>query len=157
MTLPARRRRTLAYLALACALIARFAAAQDVARAKLTDLEVVIRGHTKTKDGQLTLFRIYKAPDGTEVLVHSTEFDSLEPAELQIEKWVKTSRTVTSREHNQEKGDQLISDRVLGITDLPKSDKKEFVVIRRDYLKCYLIESVSLQMALQVEGLIEHK
>ena len=114
-------------------------------------------GHIKTKGGHLTLFRLYKEPDGTEGQVHFTEFGSLEPAELQIEKWVKATRTVTSREHNQSKDGQLISDRALGITDLPKSDKKEFVIIRRDYLECYLIESVSLQVALQVEGLIEHK
>jgi hypothetical protein len=134
-----------------------FAAAQDVAHVNSTDLEVVRMGHIKTKGGHLALFRIYKAPDGTEGQVHFTEFDSLEPAELQIEKWVKATRTVTSREHNQTKGDQLISDRTLAVADLPKSDTKEFVIIRRDYLKCYFIESVSLQVALQVEGLFDHK
>lgn len=134
-----------------------FAAAQDAAHVNSTDLEVVTTGHIKTKGGPLTLFRVYKAPDGTEGKVNYTEFDSPEAAELQIEKWVKATRTVTSREHNQTKGDQLISDRVLGVTDLPKSDKKEFVIIRRDYLKCYLIESVSLQVALQIESLIKHK
>jgi hypothetical protein len=133
------------------------ATAQDVAHMNSTDLEVVRMGHIKTKSGHLTLFRIYKAPDGTEGKVNYTKFDSLEPAELQIEKWVEATRTVTSREHNQTKGDQLISDRVLGVTDVPKSDKEEFVIIRRDYLTCYLIESASLQVALQIEGSIEHK
>lgn len=131
-----------------------FATAQDAAHVNSTDLEVVTTGHIKTHGGPLMLFRVYKAPDGTEGKVNYTEFDSLEPAELQIEKWVKATRTVTSREHNQTKGDQLISDRVLGATDLPKSGKKEFVIIRRDYLKCYLIESASLQVAMQIEGLI---
>jgi hypothetical protein len=81
----------------------------------------------------------------------------LEPAELQIEEWVKAARTVTGREHNQTKGDQLISDRILAVADVPKSDTKEFAIIRRDYLNCYLIEAASLQVALQVEGLIQHK
>jgi hypothetical protein len=134
-----------------------FATAQDVAHVNSTDLEIVRMGHIKTKGGPLTLFRLYKAPDGTAGQVHFTEFDSPEPAELQIEKWVKATRTVTSREHNQTKGGQLISDRILAVADLPKSDTKEFVIIRRDYLKCYLIESVSLQVALQVESLFDHK
>ncbi len=134
-----------------------FAAAQDAAPVNPTDLEIVRMGHIKPKGGPLTLFRLYKAPDGTEGQVHFTEFDSLEPAELQIEKWVKATRMVTSREHNQTKGGQLISDRILAVADLPKSDNKEFVIIRRDYLKCYLIESVSLKVALQVESLFDHK
>ena len=31
------------------------------------------------------------------------------------------------------------------------------MIIRRDYLNCYLIESVYLQVALKVEDLLEHK
>ena len=157
MKLVAKRRRTLAYFALPCILTVWFASAQDVAHLNSTDLEVVRMGHFKAKGDTLTLYRLYKAPDGTKGQVHSTEFDSLEPAELQIEKWIKATRTIQSREHNQTNGNQLISDRILAIADLPKSDTKEFVIIRRDYLKCYFIESVSLQVALQVEGLLDGK
>jgi hypothetical protein len=134
-----------------------FATAQDVAQVNSTDLEVVRMGHIKSKGSPLTLYTLYKTPDGTRGQSYFTEFDSLEPAELQIEKWVKATRTVTSREHNQTKGDQLISDRTLAVANLPKSNTKEFVIIRRDYLKCYFIESVSLQVALQIEGLVDHK
>ena len=133
-----------------------FATAQDVTHDNSTGLEVVRMGHINDKSGHITLFRIYKAPDGTKGQVHYTDFDSLEAAEQQIEKWLKATRTVTSREHNQSKGGQLISDRILAVADLPKSHKKEFVIIRRYDLKCYFIESVSLQVALRVEGLIEH-
>lgn len=153
----AKSRKVISSLCLVGLFCVWFAAAQDVAHVNSTDLEVVRMGHIKTKGGHLTLFRLYKAPDGTEGQVHFTEFDSLEPAELQIERWVKATRTVTSRERNQTKGDQLISERILAVADLPKSDNKEFVIIRRVDLKCYLIESVSLQVALQVEGLFEHK
>jgi hypothetical protein len=55
-----------------------------------------------------------------------------------------------------EKG-QLVSDRILGVQDLPEPTQKEFVIIRRDDLNCYLIESKSLQVAVQIEDLIEHK
>jgi hypothetical protein len=136
-----------------------FLAAQDVAHEKSapTDLKLVTMGHGKTRSGRSTPFRIYEAPDGTRGQVVYTEFDSLQAAQQQIEDWIKPTRTVTSREQNQSEGGQLISDRILAVGDLPKSDKKEFIIIRRDGLKCYLIESVSLQVARQVEGLIEHK
>jgi len=133
------------------------ATAQDTTHVNPTDLEVVKTGHIKSKSGQLTIFRIYKAPDGTEGQVHYTQFDSLDAAEQEIEKWVKATGTVTSRERNANKGGQLISDRILEVTHLPKSDKKEFVIIRRDDLKCYFVESVSLQVALQIESSIGHK
>ena len=157
MKLLEKHQRTFVSLVLTCALTALFAAAQDMARVNSADLNLVRMGHIKTKGGHVTLFRLYKALDGTEGQVHFTEFDSLEPAEVQIEKWVKRTRTVTSRDHNQIKGDRLVSDRVLAIAGLPRSETKEFVIIRRDYLKCYLIESMSLQVALQVEDLLDHK
>src|ERR1035438_3049391 len=128
-----------------------FATAQDV------DLDLVTIGHRQTKSGHITAFRIYEAPDGTKGQLSYTEFDSLLVAQQQVEEWVKVTRTVTRREQNRSKGGQLISDRILAVADLPKSDKKEFVIMRRDDLKCYLIESVSLQVATQIEGLIEHK
>ncbi len=82
------------------------------------------------------------------------KFDSLQAAQEQIEEWRGPLSKVTSREHNQSKGGQLISDRILAVGDLPKSDSKEFIIIRRDGLRCYLIESVSFQVAMQVESLI---
>jgi len=45
----------------------------------------------------------------------------------------------------------------MAITELPKSNEKEFVIVRRDGLTCYLIESASLPTALKIEGLIQHK
>jgi len=152
-----RIRRSVASLSLIGLFCVWFASAQDVPGVNETDLEVVKTGHFRTKSGHAIPFRVLKAPNGTEAQILYTRFNSLEAAELQIEEWVKATRTVTSREHNQTKGDQLISDRTLGVADVPKSDKKEFVIIRRDYLNCYLIESVSLQVALRVEDLLEHK
>lgn len=136
-----------------------FAAAQDVALVNpaKTGLDLVTIGHRKTKSGHLTSFRTYEAADGTKGQIAYTEFDSPQAAQQQIEEWVKATRTVTSREQNQSKGGQLISDRILAVGDLPKSDKKEFVIIRRDDLKCYLIESASLQVATQIEDLIQQK
>jgi hypothetical protein len=114
-------------------------------------------GNGKTSSGYALGFRIYGAPDGTKGQTYYAEFDSLPAAHQQIEEWVKAARTVTRREQNVRKGGQLINERVTATGELPKTNEKEFLIIRRDGLKCYLIESVSLQVALQIEGLIHHK
>ena len=137
-----------------------FASAQDLILrpSPPTELKLVVIGHGKTKSGVLTASRLYEAPDGSRGQVSYIKFDSLQAAQEQIESWVKVTPKITSREQDQiNKKGQLVSDRVLGVQDLPGSDKKEFVIIRRDYLNCYLIESVSLQVATQIEDLIEHK
>jgi hypothetical protein len=131
-----------------------FAAAQE--KPVETDLQLVTIGNGKTKDGVRTAFRIYEAPDGNKGRIGYVEFDSLQAAQQQIEEWVKATPSITSREQNQIKGRIMISDRILGFANLPKSDKKEFVIMRRDGLKCYLIESASLQVATQIEDLIRH-
>ena len=103
-------------------------------------------------------FRIYGAPDGTEGQTYYAKFDSLPAARQQIEEWAnKSGRSVTSREQNLKKDGQLIDERVMAITELPKSNEKEFVIVRRDGLTCYLIESASLPTALKIEVLIQHK
>ncbi len=125
----------------------RCASAQDVAHSNSakTDLNLVTVGHRQTKSGHITAFRIYEAPDGTKGQINYTKFDSLPAAQQQIDEWIKPTSKVTSREQNQSKDGQLISDRILAVADLPKSDKKEFVIIRRDDLNCYLIEADSLR------------
>jgi hypothetical protein len=137
-----------------------FASAQDLILrpSAPTELKLVQIGHGKTKSGVKTAFRVDEAPGGSRGKVFYVKYDSLEAAQEEVEAWVKVTPKITSREQNQisEKG-QLISDRILGVQDLPESDRKEFVIIRRDGLTCYLIESVSLEVAAQIEGLIEHR
>jgi len=153
-------RRVVALLWSMSAFYAWLASAQDLILrpSSPTELKLVQIGHGKTKSGVKTAFRVYEAPDGSRGKVFYVKYDSLRASQEEIERWVKVTPKITSREQNQinEKG-QLISDRILGVQDLPEPDKKEFVIIRRDTLTCYLIESVSLQVAMQVEGLIEHK
>ena len=142
-------------LATLCLLSLWFAAAQE--KPVETDLSLVTIGHGKTKSGVWTGFRTYEAPDGSRGRVEYIKFKLLQDAQLQIEEWVRATPSITSREHDQIKGRIKISDRVLGVADLPKSDKKEFVIIRRDDLDCYLIESESSQVATKIEDLIRHK
>ena len=156
------RLRRLALLLPICASCVWFTAAQEVAHKKTAqkDLQLVTVGHGETRHGHATLIRTYAAGNGTEGLIIYTEFDSVQAAQQQIEEWVKaagTDGTVTSREKEQSVGGQLISDRTLFVGVLRQSNEKVFVIIRRDGLMCYWIESVSMQVATQVEGLIEHK
>jgi hypothetical protein len=136
-----------------------FAAAQEVAHenAGQRGLDLVTIGNGHLPDGTKTAFRVYPAPDGSEGKVVYAKLNSVHAAQQLIEGWLKGRLTVTSRQKDQTIGGQLISDRILALGDLPKSDKKEFVIIRRDDLNCYLIESTSLQVAIEVEGMIEHK
>jgi hypothetical protein len=152
-------RRIAPFFWLICLFCAWLAAAQDKAEqnTKQEDLELLTMGNGKTSSGYALGFRIYGAPDGTKGQTYYAEFDSLPAAHQQIEEWVKAARTVTRREQNVRKGGQLINERVTATGELPKTNEKEFLIIRRDGLKCYLIESVSLQVALQIEGLIHHK
>lgn len=151
-------RHPLALIAMLSTLLLSFVVAQEAPHEKTThtgqDIELVTIGNGRFADGHIMAFTVYETPDGTKVLVTYTSFDSLQAAQLMIEKWVKATASVTSREKNQRMGGQLVSDRTLGQAE--KSDKKEFVIIRRDDLNCYLIESASLQTALQVESLIGH-
>ena len=148
---------TLCFMGLFCMW---FASAQDLILrpSAPTRLKLVVTGNGTTKKDGRTAFRVYEAPDGTKGNVVYSEFDSLQAAQKHIEEAIKVTSSVTSREQNQtnEKG-QLVDDRILAIGDLPGSHKKEFVIIGRDGLYCYVIESVSLQVVIQIEGLIQHR
>lgn len=155
----ARRRHTVTSFALVCVFGVWFAVAQDVVHenAAQKGLDLVTIGNGHLPDGTPTGLRVYAAPNGSKGQVIYTTLKSTDAAQQLIEGWVKGARTVTSRQKDQTIGGQLISDRILALGELPKSDKKEFVIIRRDGLDCYLIESTSLEVAKGIEGLIEHK
>ena len=117
-----------------------FAPAQDLILrpSAPTDLKLLAILGERTKNGVKTAFRIYEAPDGSRGQISYVKFDSLQAAKEQIEDWIKSTSKVTSREQNQinSKG-QLVSDRLLAAGKL----REEFVIVRRDDLTCYLIES----------------
>jgi hypothetical protein len=121
------------------------------------DLKLTAIGDGTLSSGHQMAFRVYEAPDGTKSQVVYAQFASLSEAQQLIEEWLKLTTKVTSREHNKNSGGQLISDRIVALGKVPTSRKEESVIIRRDGLNCYLIESLSLQVAMQVEGMIEHK
>jgi len=122
-----------------------------------TDLKILQIGDGKNKSGIKILFKVYEAPDGNKGRSTYIKFDSLEGAQQQVEDWAKLPSSITSREHKTYRYGYLVSDRMTAIGELPDSHKKEFMIIRRDGLECYLIESESSQVATKIEDLIGYK
>ncbi len=106
-------------------------------------------------------FRIYEDLDGSEGEVTYATLPSVEDARRQLEEWVKLAKRITSRELDKKKGAKLVADRILGSRELiPKDPTKtpkatEYLIIRRDDLNCYFIESTSLSTATKIEDLID--
>jgi hypothetical protein len=123
-----------------------------------SELKLVRLGEGKTKSGIRTTVNFYEAPGGNQGRSIYAAFDSLQAAEQQIEDWGKLPlKGVTSREHDVYRYGVVVSDRILAVGESPDSHKKLFLIIRRDGVRCYLIESVSLQIATQIEDLIQYK
>jgi hypothetical protein len=119
-------------------------------------LTVETIGHLVSADGHNLPFRVFSAPDGTTGRIVMARYDSLEDAQKRIDEWTKGAE-VTCREQPHQKGDgQQTSDRILAQA-ISKSDSKTkiFLIIRRDGLDCYLIESSSAQVAMEIESYID--
>jgi len=121
------------------------------------DLKLLIHGDGKLDSGHDSVFRVYSAPDGTQARVIYAKFASVSDAERQTLDWLKQATKVTCRENDKNVDGQLVNERILATRRVAKSSGGEFMVIRRDDLICYLIESTSLKVAMQVESLIRHK
>jgi hypothetical protein len=100
-------------------------------------------------------FRIYTAPDGSKGSVTYGRFHSVQDAERQIEEWLKAAHKskISSKENLKDEHGQAIGKRIVSTTRVPKSDAKEFMIIRRYDLNCYLIFSQSWKVAMQLEDL----
>jgi hypothetical protein len=141
-----------------CLVITRITTAQCPTRQEEAKraLTVVTLGQLVTARGHYLPFRDYSASDGSTGRLVMARFASLEEARQQIDEWIKEANEVTCREQHQNEGDERISDRIWAQT-ISKTDSKTklFIIIRRDGLDCYLIESSSDQVARQIENLID--
>lgn len=124
-------------------------------------LKMTTIGNGRLHNGHGMAFRIYQAPDGSDGEVTYARFSSVEDAQRQFKEWSKTAERITSREQNTKQGAKAIDDRIVGSrTLIPKDPTKtpkaeESLIIRRDTLDCYFIESMSLPTALKIEALID--
>lgn len=114
-------------------------------------------GNGKTSLGYDMSFRLYKAPDGTTGRVELARCGSLQAAQRQIEEWTKLATAIKAREHyDDENSSHGFNDRILAEWKSPTDPGATLVIIiRRDKFSCYRIESRSIQVARQIEQLID--
>jgi len=117
-------------------------------------LELSTRGEVRLMGGRRGAFRIYTAPDGTQGWVTFGQFSTVNDAQRQVSEWSGHIRVIT-RERKKDKGGRLTGDRILATPQASKSKAKGFLIIRRDDTRCYLIDSLSLTVALQLEKMTE--
>jgi len=101
--------------------------------------------------GRHAAFRTYETPDHTEALVWYGEFRSEEESKLATKTALKEHR-LTGTEHIKDLNGHVIGDRIVAA---PKEKKKAFMIIRTHGLNYWIIQSISLAIAMQVDGLIE--
>jgi hypothetical protein len=100
--------------------------------------------------GRRAAFRTYATTDGTEALVWYGTLQSEQEVKDSTERWLK-SYTVTSNEPAKDPNGKVIGDRIIAS---PKQAGNAFVVIRRYGLNYWIIQSVSPDVAMQVEEMI---
>lgn len=101
--------------------------------------------------GRHAAFRTYETSDHTEALVWYGEFRSEEESKLATELSLKEHR-ITGAEHIKDLNGRVIGGRIVAA---PKEEKKAFMVIRKNGLNYWIIQSISLAVAMQVDALIE--
>jgi hypothetical protein len=110
---------------------------------------------TKIGDGYMfgrhAAFRTYETPDHIEALVWYGEFRSEEESKLATELSLK-DHNITGTEQVKDQNGHVIGDRIIAA---PKEEKKAFMVIRTHGPKYWIIQSISLAVAMQADGLIE--
>jgi hypothetical protein len=110
---------------------------------------------TKIGEGEMfgrhAWFRTYETPDHTEALVWYGEFRSEREGKLATKLALKEHR-ITGKEHVQDVNGYVIGDRIVAT---PKQEKKAFMLIRKHGLNYWIIQSISLPVAMQLDRLIE--
>jgi hypothetical protein len=136
--------------------LAQLISAQAVASDVAQKLVLVQVGNGKTAFGHDVSIRLYKATDGVTGRVEFVTLDSLQAAQEQIEDWIRLATAIKSREHYDDEGTHGFNDRILAEWRSPTHQGVTIVVIiRRDGLSCYHIESSSMQIAEQIEQMID--
>jgi hypothetical protein len=101
--------------------------------------------------GRHAAFRTYETADHTEALVWYGEFRSEEESKLATKLSLKEHR-ITGTEHIKDLNGHVIGDRIVAAT---KEEEKAFMIIRTHGLNYWIIQSISLPVAMQVDWLIE--
>jgi hypothetical protein len=103
--------------------------------------------------GRMASCRVYEAPDGTQSFVWSGSFVSDEQAKSAIKLWIQPIK-VNRRDQAKDNNGNVIGERIVGSGRNHKTGETTYVVIRRDSLNYWRIESKSLPDAMQVDASI---
>jgi hypothetical protein len=118
------------------------------------DIKMLTIGERIMSSGRHGAFRIYEASDGTRATVSYASFESPQAAKAQMRLWLRSAKKTIRWEEKKDQRGQVVGERALAVAKDAKSNKKLFLIIRRDTLNCYIIDSLSLPVAEQVEKLI---
>jgi len=85
------------------------------------------------------------------------KFDSQQGAQQQIEEWAKATPSISSREKSQIKGRIMDQRAHIGRCGFAEIQQRGIRHHQAGRSELRLIESVSLEVATQIEGLMDHK
>jgi hypothetical protein len=103
--------------------------------------------------GRRASCRVYEASDGTQSIVWFGTFTSEERAKTAITQWIQPLKVTHKDQAKDYKGD-VIGEHIVGSGQNPKTGETSYVVIRRDILNYWRIESKSLSDAMQLDASI---
>jgi hypothetical protein len=103
--------------------------------------------------GRMASCRIYEASDGTQSFVWSGSFVSDEQAKSAIKQWIQPIK-VNHKDQAKDNYGNVIGERIVGSGQNHETSETAYVVIRRDSLNYWRIESKSLPDAMQVDASI---
>ena len=101
--------------------------------------------------GHRAAFRTYETQDHTKALVWYTTFRTDQEAKNAIKQSLR-GHQVSVTEGIKDTNGRVIGDRITARSEGPQ---EEFMVIQRQSLNCWIIQSTSLEVATQVAGWIE--
>jgi hypothetical protein len=104
--------------------------------------------------GRWAFCRVYEASDGARSIVWFGTFASEEQAKSAIKQWIQPIK-VTRKDQAKDQNGNVIGERIVGSGYNHKTGETAYVVIRRDILNYWQIESTSLPDALELDAWID--
>lgn len=101
--------------------------------------------------GRRAAFRTYESSNHTEALVWYCAFGSEDEARHAVRQSLKAHK-VTGRELIRNPNGRVIGYRIIAA---PKQRNKAFMIVQRQGLNCWFIQSVSMNVAMRLDTLIE--
>lgn len=114
-------------------------------------LRLVTIGERTLSTGRRGGFRVYQTPDKVQATVSYAHFATIADATRQINEW---RALIKDKSDHINASPVRADDRLTGWRQ-EASKIKEFLILRRDGLECFLIQSPSASAALDVESLIQ--